>query len=175
MNPDRFFASIALAGFFSAIAYFAGKLMGGVMVARVQKSSGADALKALIDSRSELERKFAHRIGELRRAMALVDRDLKVLGGQRQRVEAELSHAESCPDRIVRVVGQEVKGNRLHVALVINKYAKSGGGKALTDPAWATAQEIEVWAKTLAEARSELDRTYPESQGFKVTNLVEPA
>ncbi len=175
MDADRFLAAVALAVFFAALSYGAGRLIGAVLVGMLRKKANTAELQALIDRRSQLERDFAARTGNLRKVMTEVDAEIKILVIRRKQAEYAKEKAAESPERIMRLVGQEVRGAQRHVALVINKYAKAAGGsKSAVDVAWATAQEVEVWAKSADDARVELGRRYPESQGFKVTSLVEP-
>ena len=170
----RFCEAVLLAAFFSAVAYGCGRLIGAVIAGVVEKNGNLDALRAMITRRSGLERGFSARVGERRRVMAGLDRDIKELVRRRVQLEQMAAELMETPDRIMRVIGQEVRGMQLYLALVLNKYVSgSGGGTMSMDPAWASAQEVAVWAAGLGEARGELERRYPESQGFKVTSLVD--
>ena len=175
MTLDRFIEAICVAGFLAAIGYGGGRLLGAVLASMMRKKPANLSLRDTIERRSILERNLAARIGERRKALAELDRSFRQLVSRRQQADAARTEAEACPDRIVRTVGQEVKGTELFLALVVNKYVRAEGGKAAVDPAWALPQQIEVWAKSLADARGELDRRYPESQGYKVTSMVDGA
>ena len=170
----RFFEAILLAAFFSAIAYIGGRLIGTLAVAMVEKSGNPELVRAIIARRSGVERNLSHRVGERRKVMANFDRDIKELVRKRAQLEQEAAELLETPDRIMRVIGQEVRGMQLYLALVLNRYVSGGGSNAI-DSSWATAQEVAVWAAGLGEARGELERRYPESQGFKITSLVDPA
>ena len=174
MNPDRFFGAIALSAFFAVFAYGCGRLIGALLVGMMRKKADTAGLQAIIDRRSELERRFAARVGDLRKTMVEHDRKFKQLVQRRLQADQAKAEFAASPDRPLRSLGNEVKGAQLYLALVVNKYAKAGS-KSTVDPDWATAQEMEVWAKSLVEARGELDRRSPESQGFKITSLVEPS
>ncbi len=174
MDTDRFFEAICVAGFLAAVAYGGGRVIGTMILGMIGKKPETGALQALIERRSTLERGLADRLGERRRVMAELDREIKILVLRRTQLNQAQAAAEESPDRVLRSLGQEIKGAQAYVALVLNKYVKSGGGgKSPVDPVWATAQEVEVWAKSIAEARGELDRRYPDAQGFKVTSLTE--
>ena len=172
----RFCEAVLLAAFFSAVAYGCGRLIGAVIAGLVEKNGNLDALRAVIARRSGLERELSSRVGERRKVMAGLDRDIKEMVRKRVQLEQMAAEALETPDRIMRVIGQEVRGMQLYLALVLNKYvSSSGGGGTTIDPAWASAQEVAVWAGGMGEARGELERRYPESQGFKITSLVDVA
>ena len=170
----RFFEAILLAAFFSAVAYTSGRLIGTLIATMVEKNGNLELVRATIARRSGFERDLSHRVGERRKLMANFDRDIKELVRKRVLLEQEAAELLETPDRIMRVLGQEARGMQCYLALVLNKYVSGGGSNAI-DPSWATAQEVAVWAAGLGEARGELERRYPESQGFKITSLVDPA
>jgi len=170
----RFCEAVLLAAFFSTVAYGFGRLIGVVAASMIKQSGNLDTLQVTIARRSGLEREFSGRVGERRRIMAGLDREIKELVRKRVQLEQMAAEALETPDRIMRQIGQEVRGMQLYLALVLNKYVSSvGGGKSSIDPAWASAQEVAVWAGGMGEARGELERRYPESQGFKITSLVD--
>lgn len=176
MNADRFFEAISVAGFLAALGYGGGRLAGSLLVGMIRKKPDTRRLEETIDRLSGLERDLANRVGERRKAKAELDRKIKHLTQRRSQLDQLKAAAEDHPERVLRSIGQEVKGAQAFLALVLNKYVKAGGtSQSAIDPAWATAQEVEVWAKSLAEARGELDRRYPDSQGFKITSLIEQA
>ena len=175
MTLDRFIEAICVAFFLSLIGYGGGRLLGTVLASMMRKKPANQLLRETIERRSTLERNLAARIGERRKAFAELDRSFRQQVARRQQLDAARIELEQCPDRIVRTVGQEVKGTELFLALVLNKYVRSEGGKAAVDPAWAVPQQVEVWAKSIADARGEVDRRYPEAQGYKVTSLVDGA
>ncbi|MEI7605835.1 MAG: hypothetical protein WCJ64_09310 [Rhodospirillaceae bacterium] len=171
----RFCEAVLLAAFFSAVAYGSGRLIGSLATAMIEKGANLDQLRAMIARRSALERGLSSRVGDRRRDMAALDRDIKELVRKRIQLEQEIDAVLETPDRIMRQIGQEVRGMQLYLALVLNKYVSNAGGSSTIDPAWASAQEVAVWAAGVGEARGELERRYPESQGFKVTSLVDAA
>lgn len=171
----RFCEAILLAAFFSAIAYTIGRIIGTVAAEMIEKQGNLEWLRATIARRSGLERDLASRVGDRRRIMAGVDREIKELVRRRAHLEQSALEALETPDRVMRIVGHEVRGTQLYLALVFNKYISGagGGGTMSIDPAWAVAQEVAIWAASMGDARSDVERRYPESQGYKITNLVD--
>ena len=173
---ERFIEAVLLAAFFATVGYSFGRMIGAIGAGMIEQGGNLDALRAAIARRSGLERNLSDRVGERRRIMVALDRDIKELARKRVQLEQMAAEALETPDRIMRQIGQEVRGTQLYLALVLNKYVKSdGGGGSAIDTAWASAQEVAVWAAGMGEARGELERRYPESQGFKITSLVDVA
>ena len=171
----RFIEAVLLCAFFSASAYSVARLIGSLGASMTEKSGCLEAVRLQIARRSGLERSLAQRVGERRKAMAHLDREIKELTRTRSQLEQAAAEALETPDQIMRVVGHEINGMLPYLGLVLNKYVKAEGGTTSIDPAWAYAQEIQVWAKSLGEARGELERRYPESQGYKITSMADPA
>ncbi len=172
---ERFLEAVLLCAFFSAAAYVTGRLLGAAAVSLIERNADVDTIRMVVARRSGLERGLSARVGDRRKAMAELDRNIKELVRHRSHLEQKATEALEMPDRILRTIGEPVKGAQYYLALVFNKYVSSAGvSKGAIDEAWAAAQEVEVWAKTLGEARVELERRYQESQGFKITSLVEP-
>ena len=172
---ERFIEAVLLCAFFSAVASMAARLIGTFGASITEKSGNLEVVRTQIARRSGLERDFSGRVGERRRIMASLDREIKELGRKRIQLDQAAAEALETPDRIMRVVGHEISSMQPYLGLVLNKYVKAEGGASGIDPAWAYAQEIQVWAKSLGEARGELERRYPESQGYKITSMADPA
>ena len=176
MSIDRFVEGICVAAFLAAVGYGGGWAIGAVLAGMLRKKPNTNPLQESINRLSVLERGLANRVGDRRRVMAELDREIKLK--VRRRVELEQATAKllGASGRVLRMVGQEIKGAQPFLALVVNKYVKAEGrNKTAVDPAWASPQEVEVWAKSLGDARVELERGYPESQGFKIITLSEPS
>ncbi len=172
---ERFIEAVLLCAFFSAAAYVTGRILGAAAVSMIEKNADIDSLRLAVARRSGIERNLAARVGERRKVMVNLDRSIKDLVHQRNILEQKATDALEMPDRVLRTIGEPVKGMQYYLGLVFNKYVSSAGiSKGAIDESWATAQEVEIWAKTLGDARVELEKRYQESQGFKITSLVEP-
>jgi hypothetical protein len=168
----RFFETLLLASFLSAVAYGMGRLFGTLIQQMIEQGANADVVRALVARRGIIERGLDGRVRTRRADMAKLDREVKELVRKRINLDHAIGEARSIADHIIRLVGEELVGRERFVGLVFNKYVGSGGGNALVDPAWAVAQEVEVWAIGLVEARVELEKRFPPSFGFSISSLV---
>ena len=171
---QRFLEGILLCAGFSAGGFVLAKIIGFVAVQFVETNdAGAGATRALVARRSDFERKLASRIGSRRKQMAQLDYDVREAVDARSRLEQEIALLRDRPDHLLRVLGKEIEGHEPYLALVVNKHAASG--HLTIDTSWAHAQEVTVWAKSINDARADLEHRYPESMGFKITSLQEPS
>ncbi len=176
MGAERFIEGLVVAGAFSAFAFASGLLIGRVLVGMVRRDSRSDELEALINRRSAFERDLFARADERRKVLSALEGKVRELAAKRAHLRRVVAAKQESPDRVLRLIGQEVKGRRAFIALVVNKYvAKGGAAAAAIDQVWETPQEVLVWAKNLAEAREELEKVYHDSQGYKITKLDEGA
>jgi len=105
--------------------------------------------------------------------MAKLDRDIKELVRQSSIFDHATAIAMQITDHLTRLIGEEVAGRQRFLALVYNRtVSPGGGGKTTIDAAWATAQEVEIWTTSVADARSEVEKRYPPSFGYVVSSLV---
>lgn len=143
----------------------------------IERRYGKVGLRKMMMQRAKLEQgleaRRAKRLEEIRK----LDSEVKEIFIRRQRLERELVDAKAASERLVRLIGEEVEGTPSFVAKVINKYVGVGPaqmrGPILVDRSWAQPQEMEVWARSVAEARSEIERRYPPAFGFHITRLNE--
>ncbi|MEI8394750.1 MAG: hypothetical protein WCF85_08455 [Rhodospirillaceae bacterium] len=169
----RFVESMLLTGFMSLLGFAIGRLVGVVVQHMVEHGVESETIRASIATRAKIERGLDARIRGLRAEMAKVDREIKEMVRKRIAFDQATKEQLAIADRIMRVVGDQVAGRTAFLGLVFNKYIAAGsGGNSVVDAAWATAQEVEVWAPGIAEARIELEKRYPPSFGFTVSSLV---
>ncbi|SMH54660.1 hypothetical protein [Azospirillum agricola] len=141
----------------------------------IEKRHGTSGVRDVIARRAKMETLFearrADRVGELREA----DGAVQELLGRRASLERRIKEAQQSGERLVRLVGEEVAGTPCYLAMVANKYVGTSTFQqkehALIDSSWAQPQSIEVWAKSMAEARAEIERRYPPAFGYVVTRM----
>ena len=172
----RFFEALLLSAFMAIVGYGLGRLVGVLVQLVLEESANSDSVRAMIAHRAKIERGLEARLRDRRAEMAKLDRNIKELVRKRLQHEAAAAKSMAVADQVMRVIGEEVTGRQRFLALVFNKYLAGGSGGAhqtLIDPAWAIAQEIEIWGKSMTEARSDLEKRYPPAFGFSVSSLVE--
>ncbi|MEI6985171.1 MAG: hypothetical protein WCK65_03500 [Rhodospirillaceae bacterium] len=169
----RFVESVLLSVFMAVVAYGLGRLVGVVFKSVMEHNADLDAIRAVIARRAKLERGLDTRIRSRRSVMAKLDRDIKELVRQSSIFDHATAIAMQITDHLTRLIGEEVAGRQRFLALVYNRtVSPGGGGKTTIDAAWATAQEVEIWTTSVADARSEVEKRYPPSFGYVVSSLV---
>lgn len=143
----------------------------------IERRHGHVGLKKMFIERARMERAFEARRDKRMREIAEVDREVRELFVERQRLERSLNAAKAASERLVRLIGEEIKGTPCYVGKVINKYVGVGPaqmrGPFLVDRMWAQGQEMEVWTRNLSESRAEIERRFPPAFGFHITRLAE--
>jgi len=165
-------------GLLLAVLAFAVARVSVVMGERaIERRHGRVGLKKMFIQRAKMERDFEVRRDKRMKEIAEVERDIRELFVERQRLERSLNAAKAASERLVRLIGEETEGTPCHIGKVINKYVGVGPaqmrGPYLVDRAWAQGQEMEVWTRNTAEARAEIERRFPPSFGFHITRLSE--
>lgn len=172
----RFIECVFLSAFLAMVGYGLGWLTGVLIRQVIEGQADLEGVRQAIARRARLERGMESRVQDRRAEHGKLDRELKELVRKRIVIDQATRVALEVADHVVRVVGDEVVGRHRFLALVYNKYlaAAAGGGahNSLIDPAWAVAQEVEVWAVGVTEARIELEKRYPPAFGFSVSSLV---
>ena len=173
----RFIECVLLSAFLAMVGYGLGWLVGVVISQFIEHNADLGGIRETIARRARIERGMEARLRDRRAEHAKLDREFKELVRKRLALEHAATESLEVADHIMRVVGDEVAGRQRFLALVFNKYlagSGSGGGAhhSLIDPAWAVAQEIEVWSIGVAEARIELEKRYPPAFGYSVSSLV---
>jgi len=165
-------------GLLLAVLAFAVARISVVMGERaIERRHGRVGLKKMFIQRAKMERDFEIRRDKRMKEIAEVERDIRELFVERQRLERSLVAAKAASERLVRLIGEETEGASCHIGKVINKYVGAGPaqmrGPYLVDRMWAQGQEMEVWTRNIAEARAEIERRFPPSFGFHITRLSE--
>ena len=132
----------------------------------IERRHGSEGVRDVIARRAD-------RILELKELDGGVEDVLR----QRKAMERQIEESRQSGERLVRLIGEELQNSPCYVAMVVNKYVGTGAVQqsqhALVDPSWAQPQMIEVWARSMAEARMEIERRYPPAFGYAVTRMQE--
>lgn len=141
----------------------------------IEKRHGVSGMRDSIVMRAKLETKL-----EARRVVRVAE--LKELDGEvedilrrRKTLERQLRESQVAGEKLIRLIGEEVKGTPCYIAMVVNKYITGANfqqkANAYIDPHWARPQTVEVWAKTIADARAEVERRFPPALGYSITRM----
>lgn len=160
----------------SGVAFGIGKVVVHFGERSIERKHGIVGMRDLLVRRARLEQALearrTQRVGDLKKA----ETALQEVARRRQRLDRQWTDARAAGDRQIRLIGEEVEGTPCYVAMVVNKYVGSGNtprGPMLIDRTWVQPQTIEVWTRSLAEARAEVERRYPPAFGFNISRLHE--
>ncbi len=141
----------------------------------IEKRHGTTGVRDAIVRRAKLETRLesrrTDRVAELREADGEVEDTLR----RRKVLERQLKDSQQSGERLVRLIGEEVTGMPCYLAMVANKYVGTATFQqkqhAYIDSSWSQPQSMEVWAKSMAEARAEIERRYPPAMGYVITRM----
>lgn len=100
-----------------------------------------------------------------------------LFGSERQekQLRTRLRELEREPHRFVRVVGAEQLPNRPFEIMAVNSsvahQVARGERHAFYDGSWARPCPVHVWASGPEEAKSEFERVFPRTTGFKLLSI----
>ena len=161
----------------AGLGFGIGKLVIMMGERAIERRHGSEGVRDVIARRAKLETKFEARRGDRVRELKELDGAVEDVLRRRKVMERQIEDARQSGERLVRLIGEEVQGSPCYVAMVVNKYVGTGAVQqsqhALVDPSWAQPQMIEVWARSMAEARTEIERRYPPAFGYAVTRMQE--
>lgn len=159
----------------SGVAFGVAKLVVVIGERMIEKRRGTGGAREAIARRAKLETGLEARKGERAAELRTVEGEIQGLMRRRQALEQQAKDAQRAGDQIVRLVGEEAAGTPCYIAQVLNKYVGSAAYQqkqhAFIDSSWAQPQTVEVWARSMPEARAEIERRYPPAFGFVVVRL----
>jgi len=97
------------------------------------------------------------------------------LGNRRGSLSKRLRKINATTDYFVREVGCSVEGAKCYTFAVsnryVNDYVAKGQKHTLLDESWKSGQIVDVWSKSLVEARVVVAEKYSASLGYVVENI----
>lgn len=167
--------ALFLAILLSLVMFGVGYVVATISVRLVEKPGRIEGLRDLLTRRAKLEAAFEARREARETQQRELEREIAGWTKKRQTLARKIGTLKTTADRIIRVIGDESTDRTRYHAQISNRYVSAMGSKeqkhALIDGAWAVAQFVEVWATSMGEARSLVDKRYPPSFGFVVHNL----
>lgn len=165
------FFALALSGMGFGIA----KLVVVLGERMIEKRHGTGGVREVIARRAKLESGLEARKGERAAELRKIESDVHDLTKRRQNLERQIKDAQRAGDHIVRLIGEETTGTPCYIAQVVNKYVGTAAHQqkqhAFIDSTWAQPQTVEVWARSMPDARAEIERRYPPAFGFVVVRM----
>ncbi len=172
--------AVMLAILLSLFGFGFGWIISVIAVQMVERRDVLDSIRQVIAQRARLETAFEHRRETLRGQFADLERAIVAGSKRRQTMEKQLIDVKTSGDVLVRLVGDENADYECFLARIGNRYVSSRGDvdqkHAFIDSSWASPQIVEIWAPSMGEARSLLEKRYPPAFGYTVHHLsaVEP-
>lgn len=164
------FTAFALSG----VAFGIGKAAIVLGERAIERRHGTGGVREVIARRAKLETRLDARKEQRAAELRKVDEETRDLLRRRQALERQLRDAQQSGNLLVRLIGEELAGTPCYIAQVVNKYVGSAAQQkqhAFIDSSWALPQTMEVWARTMPVARTEVERRYPPAFGYVVMRL----
>lgn len=144
---------------------------------KLERRFDSVGIRDLIARRARCEQALeARRLARLEEIKAL-DAEVRDSVRRRHRLERQVNDSRAAANRTIRLIGEEVEGTPCFVATVVNRLVGSSTFQqkphAYIDRSWSEPQTVEVWTRTVQDARSEIERRYPPAFGYMVVRLGE--
>lgn len=158
-------------------AFLIGRVVVYLGEKSLEKKYGVGGVRERMVGCARLETALEQRRQEHVAALTEADNQATAAARRRKQIQRRYDDAVSAGEAPVRIIGEELKETPCFHAEVNNKYVASGTFEqkehAYIDPAWAQPQVIEVWARSAAEARAEIERRYPPAFGYHISRLLD--
>ncbi len=161
--------------FVAVLAWAVSGLFSLAVEVVLEGSGRARKYRAAIDMRATLISRFKKRRGVLLSVVDQRNDEVNAIQGQRAALIKRLNKLRSAKDQLVRQIGENTTGSHRYNFVVANRYVLSyvakGQQHPLLDESWKHGQLVEVWAKSLMDARITVVDRYPATLGYFVEKL----
>ncbi|MEI6557336.1 MAG: hypothetical protein WCO00_02935 [Rhodospirillaceae bacterium] len=141
----------------------------------VENSGRARKFRDAIERRAAFIPKFKRRRDFLLQVVDQRNEASNSLQTQRANLRKKHNKILAARDQLVRQIGENTVGTNCYNFLVANRYVLSyvakGQQHPLLDESWKNGQLVEVWARSLMEARIAVVERFPATFGFFVEKL----
>ncbi len=162
----------------SVLAFGAGWAIASIGVQYVERRAGLDQIRDRVVRCSRLESALESRRDQRKQESRSTETTVNGLAKRKQLILRKLREIRTAGDRLVRVIGEESTDQQRFLAWIANRYVSPIGltekRHAFIDSSWSQPQQVEVWAKSLAEARNLVEKRYPPSFGYYTHDLSIP-
>ena len=161
----------------SGTAFVIGRVVVYLGEKSLEKRHGVDGFRerfaACARMETALELRASARAKELKEADNAASDAVK----RRKKLDRQLADAQSFGEALVRIIGEENKDSPCFYAEVVNKYVGQANFEqrehAYLDSSWSQPQIMEIWTRSAAEARAEIERRYPPAFGYHISRLLD--
>lgn len=161
----------------SILAFIVGRVVLFMGEQSLDKKYGVKGVRQKLVACARLEGALEQRKNEHARRLKDADGQASDALRRKKQLERRIDDAVSAGEALVRLIGDEIKDAPCFYAEVNNKYVGTANFEqkqhAYIDPSWAQPQVIEVWARSAAEARAEIERRYPPAFGYNISRLLD--
>lgn len=159
-----------------ALAAFAiGWLLTTVAVQAIERRDRVEATREAIKNRIRLEQRLVQRREERIKEIQMIEELSADLIKRRQKLDRYERQLKRSGDKVVRLITEELADSQKYQAMVVNKYisptAEGDGTNSVVDSSWGRPQQVEVYAKSMGEARTIIEKRYQPSFGYVIHNL----
>ncbi|PWC56137.1 hypothetical protein [Azospirillum sp. TSO22-1] len=160
---------------FSGVAFGIARLVVVVGERMIEQKHGSLGVRDMLVRRARLEQGLEARREERRKEIKAVHDATSEVARRRGQLERQVADLLRSGERVVHLIGEEVKGLHCFHAQVLNKYVGSAAQTqhAFIDARWAQPQDMEIWAPALADARKMIEARYPPAFGYHIVSLFE--
>lgn len=160
---------------FSGVAFGIAKAVVVLGERMIEERHGALGVRDMLVRRAKLEQGLEARREQRRKEIRAVHDETSEVVRRRGQLERQIADIVRGGERVVHLIGEEVKGLHCFHAQVLNKYVGSAVQQqhAFIDASWAQPQDMEIWSPTLADARKVIEARYPPAFGYKIVSLFE--
>lgn len=172
-DVQALFVALGLSG----AAFVIGRVVVYLGEKSLEKKFGVDGFRERFAACAKLEAQLDSRSAERAKALKDADNIASDAVKRRKQLERRMADAQSFGEAMVRIIGDEVKEAPCFYAEVVNRYVGQATFEqrehAYVDSSWAQPQIMEIWARSIAEARAEIERRYPPAFGYHISRLID--
>ena len=129
-------------------------------------------LQTAINKRASLIPRFKRRCEHMLKVVEQRQEVVENVQNQRSALVKRINKIRGEKDQLVRQIGEDTASTSCHSFLVSNRYVlayfNKGQKHPLLDVSWKNGQLVEVWAKSLIDARIMVAERYPATTGYIV-------
>lgn len=166
------------------LAYLAGLAVAHGVEQATLRRLRADDVDGRLQAMATLARRFQERKDALLPVLARLDMQAKSLRRRHYMATRKRADMKVARSRLVRVLGEEEafhrpeRPSRKFSALVINRHVQRAileqKTHAFLGSFWNRAQQVDVWAPTIGDAKLLVERHFPPATGFFIIEITEP-
>ena len=159
----------------SGMAFGIAKLVVVVGERMIEKRHGTVGIRDMLVRRARLEQGLEARRDQRRKEIREAQDQASEAARRRAHLDRQIADTLRDGERVVHLIGEEVKGTPCFHAQVLNKYVGSSAQhqNSFIDPMWAQPQDLEVWAASLAAARKVIEGRYPPAFGYRIVSIFQ--